>query len=354
MAERSPKPLGLGFSKTVGVPPTRAGRTALALGNVGGRPRLALAPRVPVDDDGQEPAPLRAQTRSHNASDDFRLEALVREWLLELRMMGRRPRTIEWYRQKMAWYLKTGQAETLGQLTTYELKRYLGELRDRDLADNTIHGFFEVLRAFASWADREGYPIEPALLRVRAPKVAQKEVETYSTEQIERIFAATSPGWPTIAVKILLGTGMRLSELCGLIVEDFEDDGLSAFLKVRHGKGAKFRRVPVSSRLRREVVRYLNRCRPVSPHGNLLLRADGEPVSVVAVAELFRRIRARVGFGVRAHRFRHTFATEYLRQGGEIERLRRILGHTSYVMVMRYVHLDKRDLGRDFDLRSPF
>ena len=352
MAEKSPKPLG--FSKTVGVAPARAGRPGLALGNVGGRPRVSVAPRVRVDDHGQEPAPLLAQTRSSDATDDFRLEALVREWLLELRMMGRRPRTIEWYRQKMAWYLKTGQADTLGQLTAYELKRYLGELRDRGLADNTIHGFFEVLRAFASWADREGYSVDPALLRTRAPKVAQKEVETYSTEQIERIFTAASPGWPTTAVKVLLGTGMRLSELCGLIVDDFEDDGVSAFLKVRHEKGAKFRRVPVSNRLRREVVRYLNRWRPASPHSSLLLRADGEPVSVVAVAELFRRIRAKVRFGVRAHRFRHTFATEYLRQGGEIERLRRILGHTTYVMVMRYVHLDKGDLGRDFDLRSPF
>ena len=182
------------------------------------------------------------------------------------------------------------------------------------------------------------YPVDPALLRVRAPKVAQKEVETYSTEQIERIFAATSSGWPTIAVKVLLSTGMRLSELCGLTVEDFEEDGLSAFLKVKHGKGAKFRRVPVSSRLRRDLMRYVNRWRPESRHSNLLLRADGEPVSIVAVAELFRRIRARVDFGVRAHRFRHTFATEYLCQGGEIERLRRIQGHTTYVMVMRYVH----------------
>jgi len=118
----------------------------------------------------------------------------VQEWLLELRMMGRSPRTIGWYRQKMDWYLKTGQAQTLTELTAYELKRYLGDLRDRDLADNTIHGFFEVLRGFASWADREGYPVDPALLRVQAPKVAQKEVETYSTEQLERIFAATSPG----------------------------------------------------------------------------------------------------------------------------------------------------------------
>src|SRR5215472_11001093 len=113
-------------------------------------------------------------------------------------MRGRTPRTIDSYQQKPAWCLKTGQSETLGELTGFELKRYLGELRDRDLADNTIHGFFEVLRAFASWADREGYRVDPALLRVRAPKVAQKEVETYSAEQIERIFAATSPGWPTM------------------------------------------------------------------------------------------------------------------------------------------------------------
>src|SRR5207247_808721 len=42
------------------------------------------------------------------------------------------------------------------------------------------------------------------------------------------------------------------------------------------------------------------------------------------------------------------------RHRGEIERLRRILGHTTYVMVMRYVHLDKGDLYRDFDLRSAF
>src|SRR5262249_5863410 len=73
--------------------------------------------------------------------------------------------------------------EALTGLTTSDSRPWCGsgcwssgELRDRDLADNTIHGFFEVLRAFASWADREGYPVDPALLRVRAPKVAQKEV----------------------------------------------------------------------------------------------------------------------------------------------------------------------------------
>jgi len=47
-------------------------------------------------------------------------------------------------------------------------------------------------------------------------------------------------------------------------------------------------------------------------------------------------------------------ATEYLRQSGEIECLRHILGHITYMMVMRYVHLEMCDLARDVDLRSPF
>lgn len=69
---------------------------------------------------------------------------------------------------------------------------------------------------------------------------------------------------------------------------------------------------------------------------------------------MFRRLRLRVGFHVHAHGLRHTFATEYLCRGGDIERLRRILGHSSYAMVMRYVHLNKEDLSRDFNARALF
>ena len=300
----------------------------------------------------KRPIPLGSGETVGGAGDA--LAPLIREWLLELKMMGRSPRTLRWYQQKWDWYLKTGRASTLSELTGYELKRYLGELRERGLADTTIHAFFEVIKVFGNWAMREGYPVDPALLSVRAPKVDQKEVESYSQDQIAKIFAAVGPGWPALAVRIMLGTGVRVSELCDLELEDFEDDEEAAFLKVRRGKGGKFRRVPVSSRLRREIVRYLNRHRPESKSSQLLLKADGAPVTFATVAEMLRRVRLRVGFGVRAHRFRHTFATEYLRTGGEIERLRRILGHTTYVMVMRYVHLHKADLSRDFDVHTPF
>ena len=283
-----------------------------------------------------------------------RVEVGVRAWLVARQVMGRSPRGVDWYRQKMRWYLEHGEAQSLAELTAYELKRYLAELQSRGLAENTVHGAFETLKVFCNWAARENYPVDAGLLRVRAPKVAIKEMETYSEAELQSVLRAAAPGWARMAVEILLGTGMRVGELCGLTIDDVEDDGDVTFLKIRRGKGAKFRRVPVTRQLRRELVRYLNRARPECEIQQLLVLRDGRAVSVACVSRLFQRLHKRAGFRIHAHKFRHTFATEYLRRGGEIERLRRILGHTTYVMVMRYVHLDKGDLGLDFEVCGRF
>ena len=298
----------------------------------------------------EAPQPLQRGLREH-----YELRRLVREWLQELKVMGRSPRTLDWYQQKWDYYLdREAGPHSLEELTSAELKRLLACLQERGLAPNTIHGFFEVIRAFANWALREGYPVDLALVRMRPPKVPQQEMETYTETQLRELLLAAAPGWPRLAVQILLGTGMRLGELVALELSDYDDDGEVAFLRIRRGKGAKFRRVPVSSQLRREIDRYVNRLRPDSAVPQLLVLADGRPLKMPTVMYLFRRLRQRTGFRVHAHKFRHTFATGYLQRGGEIERLRRILGHTSYVMVMRYLHLDKNDLGRDFDSRAPF
>ena len=339
MLEKTPNPLPI--SKSV-APARRRPRP------LGGGGRVWLA--EPVE---EEPAVAEAALDA-GLGREYRLEPLIHEWLLDLQVLRRSERTIEWYRQKMDWYLSHGQAKSLAELSAFELKRYTAELQARGLAENTVTGTVRTLKAFASWAAREGYPVEPALLRVRAPKISQQELSSYTAAEQRAILAAAPPGWPRIAVEILLGTGMRVGELCALTLDDIEDDGEATFLKIRRGKGAKFRRVPVSHQLRRELVRYVNRLRPDAKSEALLLMRDGRPVSVETVSRFFQRLRRRVGLRIHAHKFRHTFATEYLRRGGEIERLRRILGHTTYVMVMRYVHLDKGDLYRDFDLRTPF
>jgi site-specific recombinase XerD len=342
----SPKPLR--FSKT-DAPVIHSGR------GFTGRPR-ALPERLfrvgPPAAEMEAPSP--EPHPDAGLASRYRIEPLVREWLLDVQVRGCSQRTIAWYAHKMGWFARHSDARTLAELTAFEFKRYLAEQQARGLSDSSVHGHFQVLKAFGNWACREGYPVEAAMLRVRAPKVAQKEMESFAPQQIETVLHEADAGWPRIAVEILLGTGMRVGELCALGLEDVEDDGDATFLKIKRGKGGKFRRVPVSRQLRRELVRYVNRQRPECESDRLLVLSDGRPVSVGCVSHLFGRLHHRLGFKVYAHKFRHTFATEYLRRGGEIERLRRILGHTTYVMVMRYVHLDKGDLYRDFETCAPF
>jgi site-specific recombinase XerD len=288
------------------------------------------------------------------ASRELRLRDLADEWLLNLRVEGRSPRTLRWYCHHIDAYLAAGGVDHLGSLTAAELRRYICALQDRGLSDNSVRGAFLSLRCMCNWAAREGYRVDAALLRVKTPRVSEKELATYTKEQQDAILAAAPTGWPKLTVRILLGTGIRISELSDMLVDDFEDGGEQAFLKVQRGKGAKFRRVPVSYRLRRDLIRWINHDRPDSRHERLLVMRQGELVSVETVTRMLTRLGNRVGVRVHAHRFRHTFATQYLQNGGELERLRKILGHTSYQMVMRYVHLDKGDLAEDIDDRTPY
>jgi site-specific recombinase XerD len=235
----------------------------------------------------------------------------VAEWLRDLQIQGRSQQTIDWYRHKLRRYLAGGGVQRLDQLTGFELKRHLAQLQERRLSPECVHGHFAALRAFAGWAARENYAVGASLFRVRPPQVPQKEMETYSEAQLERVLEAAPEGWPRLAILILLGTGMRVGELCALRLDDIEDEGEAAFFKIRRGKGAKFRRVPISRRLRRELVRYMNRIRPQGSAPELLLRQDGKPVRLETVTELLKRIKRRVGFRVHAHKFRHTFGIRH-------------------------------------------
>ncbi len=216
----------------------------------------------------------------------YSLGDLASEWLLDLQVMGRSPRTLEWYRQKLDTYLARGGAVSLDEFSAFEVKRYVVELQDRSLAPNTVHGCFQVLRSFANWSHAQGYPIDPALLRLRAPKLPQVEMESYTQAQLDAILDCAPCPWARLAMQILLGTGVRISELCAVLVDDFEDDGERSFIKIRRGKGAKFRRVPVTPRLRREIVRYLNRYRPRSGADQVLLLRDGSAVRMETCARM--------------------------------------------------------------------
>ncbi len=103
------------------------------------------------------------------------------------------------------------------------LKRYVAELQARGLAANTVHGYFETLKAFANWAEREQHPVDPAVLRARAPKVPQQEMETYDAAQVEALLRQAPAGWPRTAIaepRIVEASDGRCSALAAYFAHD--------------------------------------------------------------------------------------------------------------------------------------
>ena len=148
MEKRQKKPSKpLGFSKTVGtkflapVPVSEHRRKGVRAAQAG-RPGARLF-RPDADNGAADSAPAFAfRAATGRPAGSQRMARLVREWLAEVKVMGRSEQTIKWYQQKMDWYLEhEGGPATLDGLTSAEVKRLLGVLIDRGLAPNTVHGF---------------------------------------------------------------------------------------------------------------------------------------------------------------------------------------------------------------------
>src|SRR4029450_4780731 len=142
----------------------------------------------------------------------------------------------------------------------------------------------------------------------------------------------------------LTDTGVRIEEALGLRRADVDFDNL--LLKVR-GKGRKERLVPFSFELRRVLFRLEQlrsrqgwlACEWLFPtrEGTKL----GQRNALRAHYALLKRAGVpKSGF----HRLRHTFATSYLQNGGDVVRLSRVLGHAQLTTTMRYLHLVTTDL----------
>jgi integrase/recombinase XerD len=230
----------------------------------------------------------------------------------------------------------------------------------QQLSPNTVQAYHRAYSTFLRWASLEGYPVDGRILLLKRPRTQQSEPDLYHLAQLRKILAACNPAVPEeeVAVRIAVGSGLRISELCGLCVAG--PDGLSDLmldslergrveLRVRWdagAKGRKSRRVPVTPRLAAAIKRYESKHRPETFHPELLINRLGRPYRRFGLDSLFFRLRQRTGLSVHAHAFRHTFATVATQMGWNFERLRSAMGHSDYGVLQGYVRLaSDRDLG---------
>jgi integrase/recombinase XerD len=247
----------------------------------------------------------------------------------------------------------------LDQVSTDTIKAYLAAQRQRGLSAYTIWGNYKRLKAFFRWCWREQLIPQNIFANLPAPQLPQLLPKVLAVEQIQKLFQQLkrdpSPrGKRDLAIiSTFLDTGIRSNELAHLQVQDANLAEL--YLMITHGKWGKQRPVPISPTLKRLLWRYIAEWRPkLRPRDEaLFVNHEGRNFLASGIQVMVRRQLSNIGVRGGTHLFRHTFATLYLRNGGDIERLRLILGHSTLDVTQRYLHLVPDDLVKKHPDTSP-
>jgi integrase/recombinase XerD len=302
------------------------------------------------------------------------LANLIEGFRLSCQTEGKSLKTIDWYicfLNKFGQFLKQNQmpnhVEEIDKTHIRAFIRYLQtEVRiprnGAALSPATVQGYVRTLKAFFSWVEREGYIAANPMTRIPIPKAPTKVLDTFSTEQIARLVEVchTSNGNNCRDLSVLLlmlDSGIRVSEAVNIdLVHINLGEG---YIKISGAKGGKERIVPIGSLVQRTLWKYINNSRPqplTEKVTKLFLSDKRLPLTRNGIQQMVRRCGSRAGLtGVRCspHTFRHTFAKNYLLNGGDIFSLQKILGHASLASVRLYVNLFAGDIKRQHQRFSP-
>lgn len=281
------------------------------------------------------------------------MEKTLERFLRYHRASGHSPKTITYHEQTVSAFISFLRAEgattALEGLQTDLVRRWIESQRERDLSPHTIATRVRSLKTFAAWVTAEEYVEKNPLVRLKVPRAGDTVKTTLTAKDVDSLLDTcdrkTVTGARDYAVLLLLfSTGIRASELCQLLLSDVDFD--KGLIQIRKGKGAKFRVVPLGTSVERAINRYLaHRKRPdTGESGPLFLTDDSRPLAYTGLRQLLRRRGDKAGVHANPHLWRHSAAIAYLRNGGSLETLRLIMGHSDYATTLKYARLAGSDV----------
>jgi integrase/recombinase XerD len=252
------------------------------------------------------------------------------QFLRERRYLGNiSERSIDWYKLAFKWLESESPDEA-------HLKNCIIRMREGGLSPRSVNSYITAINSYLKWSGSS--------LKLKKLKAEQKVLPVYSAGDISA-FAHWKPKTYCqrrlqAIILMLADTGCRISELIGLRWEELNFDDL---LVTVMGKGNKQRTIPFSLELRK----YLFRLQQQSKHEFVFATRDGRKLGrrniLRDVKLLCKELNLRVPERS-IHAFRHSFALNYIRQGGSPFLLQRALGHSTLDMTKRYINLSTADL----------
>ena len=259
-------------------------------------------------------------------------------------------RFVDWAGQKGVPDWKSVQLQHLMDFLSSERERRpLNEPEDSTarLSSSTVYLEIAALRAFYKFAEREKHLPFNVAENLSLPRRWQRLPKALSSDEVDLLLAPLPVETPSdvcdqAVLELAYASGLRLAELRNLRLEQLHLD--AGFITVI-GKGNKERVVPVGSKARQALDRYLQNARPklVTPKSpaNVFLTQRGSPFAHVTMwLRIKRRVKlAGIGKNITPHMLRHSFATHLLEHGADLRIIQELLGHASISTTEIYTHV---------------
>ncbi|MHB8144129.1 MAG: tyrosine-type recombinase/integrase [Vulcanimicrobiaceae bacterium] len=263
--------------------------------------------------------------------------------------------TVEFYRARLAAIERILGNPDLKDVGLADLRRVLVECPPK----SAHHNYVAIKRIFSLLISEELITVDPSR-KLRSPRQPKPVINPLSTEDIAKVFKAAKQDRGFIGVRdsimfaTLIATGIRRAEICGL--KDGDVNLKDGFMVI-NGKGRKQRIVPIPSKLKLMLARWLmvRQSSKVGDRSEAFFKDRlGRPIDPDALSRTMRRLGKRAGIKLWTHLCRHSFATQFMsNDGSDVLSLQAICGWSDLQMATTYAHAQLPKLQRSMESFSP-
>jgi integrase/recombinase XerC len=238
-----------------------------------------------------------------------------------------------------------------------DVREFIGSYRRNGLSPRSIARLLSSLRSFYKYLNVEGLSNANPILGISAPKLSSLLPKALDTDMVNRLLQFEPKTWGDFRDKaiaeLLYSSGLRLSELCMLDIEDLSME--SRICRVL-GKGQKEREVPVGSKaLEALELWYQHREeRAKNIEKAIFVNNQGSRLSQRSIQNGLKKMSAKMGLPyIHPHMLRHSFASHILESSGDLRAVQELLGHANLSTTQIYTKLDFQHLAKVYDKSHP-
>lgn len=250
-----------------------------------------------------------------------------------------------------ATYFTSQGINSWNQVDRFAVLDLLAHLQNEHRARTTISRMVSSLRQFYKFMQRRGLVKINPLDLIKSPKQHRQLPTVLSNDEVVALINAIDTSTKLgirdrTIIEVLYATGMRVSELCNLTLEQLH---LTVHLIQPRGKGNKERIVPIGEIAEQWLKKYLNSVRPQLIKGEtpfVFLNAHGGQLTRQAIWQLLKKLTRKAGIkkDVTPHTLRHSFATNLLNNGADLRVVQELLGHSDISTTQIYTHVSQSHL----------